>query len=107
LRDLESSTETFVFAVPDGDRLFQCRRCGPHIAELEKLRNEDPLLVWLSSEPEIDSLRADERLIDLERRVKNAHSQNPPTDARRRFFPNARAALFDFSYIRLSSLIFR
>jgi tetratricopeptide (TPR) repeat protein len=73
LRDLESSSEKFVLPcrmaiaylnVGDVDRTF---------AELEKAYAiRDPFLVWLSSEPEIDSLRSDARFVDLERRVKSA-----------------------------------
>jgi TolB-like protein/Tfp pilus assembly protein PilF len=73
LRDLESSTETFVLPCRMAIAYFNVGDADRTIAELEKAYEmKDPLLVWLSSEPEIDSLRADERLIDLERRVKNA-----------------------------------
>jgi serine/threonine protein kinase/Tfp pilus assembly protein PilF len=42
------------------------------LAELEKaFVIRDPLLLWIASEPEADPLRADERFIDLEQRIKN------------------------------------
>jgi eukaryotic-like serine/threonine-protein kinase len=42
------------------------------IAELEKAYEiRDPLLMWIATEPEADPLRADERFIALEDRIKN------------------------------------